>query len=79
MSYFNYIRFLLITIFLIVCAAVIFIFMSGPSAQNHDGVIGEQIQVFPRMFQKNMKCSQNTFVYVRSLIVDFLTFGKPKT
>jgi len=54
---------LLGTIFLIVCAALIFIFVSSPSAQNHDGVIGEQIQVFPRMFQKNMKCSQNTFVY----------------
>ena len=52
---------LLLTICLIVCIALVFI--ASTIAQNHDGVIGEQIQVFPRMFQKNMKCSQNTFVY----------------
>ena len=52
---------LLVIIFLIICTTLILV--SSSSAQNHDGVIGQEANIFPRMFQKNMKCSQNTFVY----------------
>ena len=51
---------LLLTICLIVCVALVFI--ASASAQNHDGVIGQDPNIFPRMFQKNMMCSESDFV-----------------
>ena len=54
-------KILLLTICLIVCIALVFI--SSASAQNHDGVIGQEANIFPRMFQKNMMCSESDFVY----------------
>tara|TARA_R100000750_G_scaffold45877_1_gene30922 strand:+ start:671 stop:1030 length:360 start_codon:yes stop_codon:yes gene_type:complete len=51
---------LLVIIFLIICTTLILV--SSSSAQNHDGVIGQEANIFPRMFQKNMMCSEGTFV-----------------
>ena len=54
-------RTLLLTICLIV--GVVLLFIASASAQNHDGVIGQEPNIFPRMFQKNMMCSESDFVY----------------
>ena len=53
-------RTLLLTICLIV--GVVLLFIASASAQNHDGVIGQEPNIFPRMFQKNMMCSKSDFV-----------------
>ena len=56
-------RILLITLGLIICLALGFIFMSSSIAQEDNGIIGKQQQIFPRMFQKNMMCSHSNLVY----------------
>jgi hypothetical protein len=56
-------RILLITILLILTLAIVFIYTSSSSAQNHDGVIGEEPKLFPQIFHKNMTCAESDFVY----------------
>ena len=56
-------KILLVTILLIISMTVVFIFTSNSSAQNHDGVIGEEANIFPRLFQRNMTCSTSDYVY----------------
>ena len=56
-------RILLITIFLIITLAVAFIYTSSSSAQDNDGVIGREANIFPRLFQRNMTCSTSDYVY----------------
>ena len=51
---------LLITIFAIICLGIIFTFASNTNAQES---MPDQTQIFPRMFQKNMKCSHSDLVY----------------
>ena len=53
-------KILLLTICLIVCVALVFI--ASVSAQNHDGVIGQEPNIFPRLYQKNMMCAESDFV-----------------
>ena len=53
-------KILLLTICLIVCVALVFI--ASTSAQNHDGVIGQEPNIFPRLYQKNMICAESDFV-----------------
>ncbi len=56
-------RILLITLGLIICLALGFIFISSPSAQEDNGITKEQQEIFPRKFEKNMMCSHSDFVY----------------
>ena len=53
-------KILLLTICLIV--GVVLLFIASASAQNHDGVIGQEPNIFPRLYQKNMTCSESDFV-----------------
>jgi hypothetical protein len=56
-------RILLVAIFLIISMAVVFIYTSSSSAQENDGIIGQEANIFPRLFQRNMTCSTSDYVY----------------
>ena len=56
-------KMLLITIFLIITLAIVFIYTSSSSAQENNGVIGQEANIFPRLFQRNMTCSTSDYVY----------------
>ena len=53
-------RTLLLTIFAIICLGVIFTFALNTTAQESGS---DETQIFPRLYQKNMTCSNTDFVH----------------
>jgi len=48
--------------FLIICLGIVFTFASNTNAQVKDGIIGQEPNIFPRLYQKNMTCAESDFV-----------------